>query len=1324
MPLDTSNSPVVIPNQKELALERLQNRAIRHKRLGTDIENTYSVGDLNLDNLTKYEDYVDLEGKNVVRENINKLRAENQGNFRQFVYGTAGGVGKGALHAVAGAANLLDFEAHINQAQGINDTEPNFISELMNEGVIKIGETMPIYQEDPSKVFDASDGASYFKAWEGLVDSAVQFAAPGGLITKGIGAVMKGGKMAQWVAQLATKSKTLATLVENAPAALVMNQFEGGIMAYETAKEVKGELIAARDRGELEITDEEIEDKAQEAFSDTKMFNMALLPITALQTMGIAKGLGYTRNLLTDKSTFTNRFKNFGKSFIQPNADNFFVQGAGEAAEEIAQGVMSGEAKYQAQLGTGTETGSKNFLERVKEFGTSDQALLEGAMGFFGGGVQRVMMEGISGQYSKTAREEYNKKYSEQQAFMEKMKDFTAGKAKLNAEWIQEKEALLKEGRHIEADLIDKQILGTLAVEAFQLGTMEMVENQLKDIAEGKMLPDQAQYLGEDAQAKASEMLKEVKELEQLWLKYVNNPIGTKLFNNRVNKKNYSQSLDKTNNSILDITSTIGNDIARKIEPLLTKKAIDGKTLPYNIDEVITAAINDSKESIKTGKKVTRDVRESDFNKLVEGVKNTEELGRLIELQDIKSSLVEAVNSLDKQYGKISSGKGFSEAIKTEKLKIASNKKVLELYKTNEKEQTTQTPAKGDVILDVYGQPFTVTGFNSTTSKIGVLNSLGEKTEHDKENFFKNFLDSETNTYTKFINKDIIAERKAQAAKKNNQANATKGSSEANANTAHTTSSNAQTNETAFDEIQTNNPEIDIPTLAEVKAGQSMDTAKDKVESLAWSSFNNIDEKKNPNRPTTKEAEDISEYLENPVNLLVGTRVKLEKDVNNEFSETAIKATLLDKQGNPITHNGTVISLMVREDSKLREGLQGVLSNNEVAYTTVTEKYPGYIQFDKVSPPSKLDAALGIPVKDMEFRVQTLQRFVNGKFTGEKADYDEEIGALGINKTEEGQVVVKVKTANGKPFPLRLTVNTVSETEAEVIYQMYKLLMGDVSIVASISEHPELLALIKELPIGKFLNLKEAKFKDVFKLITNQGNELAAFPMHINNHILMYGKGEHVGSFNRDVFKDPAAEAGAKLGFITWLTKYKTKNVDWRRIDNTAYKQYLVDEVVTTKAKYNANGIIFAQPLIAVDTTVQKDSSQVTDSWEEVTEVSSDIQNIADSENATVIDLLGTSLLAQKEESKLDSDTTQLVNTTNENLEGEIDAALETLLKESNPNFRDDSNFISLRNEITITLTNDKGVNKRISLAGSNESKVKNIIEGAVEIILKSKKYC
>lgn len=1228
MPIDTASNSTNKELKNNLVKDYLNQ--FSGDTVPSTSETRFFGSDLGIDPLTSYDGYVDLENKNILRQDINKMRAENQGNFRQFAYGTAGGVSKGVLHAIGGAANLLDFDAYLNHLQGINDTEQNWLSELTNSGAETVGEAMPIYQEDPSKVFDFSDGASYFKAWEGLVDSAVQFAIPGGLITKGIGAAMKGVKMMQWISQLATKSPTLAKIVQNTPASVVMNLFESNIAGYELAKEIKGELIAARDKGEVEITDEEIEDRAQEAFNDNRIFYLGLLPITGLQTMGLVKGQGFTRNLLKDRSTLTNRFKNFGSSLVAPNADNLVLQGLGEAGEEITQGVMSGESKYQALKGTGIEEGNPNFLERVKEYATSDQALLEGAMGFLGGGVQRVMMEGVSGQYSKTSREEYNKRYNEQQAFLEKMKDFTQGKTLLNVQKQVEKEQLIKEGRTVEADMLDRAAFKSLVIEASKLGTMEMVENQLNDIIKGTSLENQDELLGEEAKEKAAEYLREAKEIEKMWLKHIDSPLHTDLFDNRLASTQHTKDLDEVNREISRLNSVIADDVVRRVEPILpsTKR---GETYSYDLNEVISAAIEDLKESYKQKATIKRDTRGNEFNTLVEGLKGSEDFYRLAELQLLQKDLIEELNGLDTEFREMNTAKGYQKKVKENEVKQKRYQEIVDLYKTHTKEISTVTPSKGAKVLDEKGIVYTVGGFDSKNNKIPTVDSSGKKVEFTPEEFIAKFRNPTNQTYTTFIGKDIVEERKAEQARKE-KTTTMPNSKEHKSNVAADKDKDTPKDLASKRDGVTvlTEAEDGTPTYATAKVKQSEETNSLKGNSLAWSSFNNIDEK-NSNRPLTEDDENIASYLENPENNLVGTTVELKYAPTEEFGDK-ITATLLDNSGNPITHKGTPIVLHVRRQGSLRDTLGETIKTHGVVYTTITEKTNGYIQFQKGKDSlTKLDLATGKRAEEMDIYIQVVGEFVAGNIINDGlSEY--------VSNKEEGQVVVEVPTANGKPFPLRATVNLLSTEEAEIIYDLYVAMLQGANFSTPLSDtgYEHIVGKLDKVGLSAFLNPKTAIFKDALNLLTSHNNKEASFPLYSKNHTVFYGNIDEksVGSFHKSVLEDPKAAEGAKKQFINWLTTYKTKNVYWKLLENPKYKAYLVNNVLSTKARYNENGVVFAQPMIVVDpkvSTTNNSSSQktTTSSTIDIKEIEAKIQEV----------------LANKDFIKLSEDGRSYVNT-------------------------------------------------------------------------------
>ena len=64
------------------------------------------------------------------------------------------------------------------------------------------------------------------------------------------------------------------------------------------------------------------------------------------------------------------------------------------------------------------------------KFALDESSLVQGAMGFFGGGIQRVLMKGLSGQYGKSYKENYRKALADQETQIKANQEFL--KTKLN----------------------------------------------------------------------------------------------------------------------------------------------------------------------------------------------------------------------------------------------------------------------------------------------------------------------------------------------------------------------------------------------------------------------------------------------------------------------------------------------------------------------------------------------------------------------------------------------------------------------------------------------------------------------------------------------------------------------------------------------------------------------------------------------------------------------------------------------------------------------------------------------------------------------------
>lgn len=1178
MPLDTVDN-----SEKDLKKERFKNfqSALAPTPLSPLKEASF-VEMPHLDSPEKYEDYIDLDGYNVFKQDINKERAVNQSNLEQFAYGTLGGLSKGVLSAVENTSYLLDFDAHLKQVQGLNTSEANWLAELASSGKEAISDALPIYKENPDDVLDFSDGATVFKAWEGLLDSAVGFALPGGAISKVAGMGLKATRAAQMIAKLESVSPTFAKALQSVPAGSMMNYMEGKVMAIQEARDVREQLYAARERGEINLPDDQIEFRAEQAHDNVRIANAMLAPLSMLQMTGLSKGVGYTRNLLKEKG-FKNAFTDFGKNIITPNADNLIVQGLGEAAEEGIQGVISQESSYRALKGTGLEKGDKEFVSRVLDFATNENTILEMGMGFFGGGVQRVLMEGITGQYTKAAREDYNRRFQEQQSMKEVMTKFTEGKLENYAEYTAEKNELIKAGRLEEAAYIDDIMAAAVNRQHFETGTAEFAERTLQDIIDGKALPSQEEYLGDEGKQKAQALLDNLREQEQLWLKYADLPLQSKLFNNRVQRKASAKTLDAMNAKKSNTKSQIIDEINRKIVPTL-EATKNGTLFDFNTEALLKQATEEIITEI-TEKKSQRRPLNSDYNRLIEGVKSLDIMEDYINSDAIGKQLVETLNSYDKAYKEMFDKKTEQKIIKKEATKLerlAANRKL--------KEETTPEEVtkvgKGDQIENKFGEIFTVEGFNRDTKKSIFKDLQGNIIEMTQEEWQEQFKNSAGN-YTRRVGKKVVADKAKDASNKKKASQAKPGTPEYKTNEAQKKSSKAQNKEEEAEETEPQSNEgKGTPAQLDTEKQQAKATNPD---SLTWSSVNNVDGVENPNRPTGKEAEDIAEYLENPNNPLIGTRVRITKAPIEGFSNRLI-ATLVDSTNTPITHNGTEIFVHVRENnSEFRQNLDKALETQSEVYTTINDKAPGFLQWDDVK--TNIDIALAKSPEEMEFAIQVNGAFLNGKINSDgRPDSDETLTRFSdIN--QEGQVVVKTRTANGSTFPLRLTINTLSDTDADLIIEMYSLLLDKTTIIEDIAGYPNVTALAKDHPLitSGVLSMKGLTFKDLLRHLVHQGNRDAKFPLYYDKHVLYFGAGENVGSFSREVLNDPIAGDQAKLQLKNWLTSVKTSNVNFRKLQDPKYKRYLVKNgIVQTKARYNANGIIFAQPAIAVDTTVQK----------------------------------------------------------------------------------------------------------------------------------------
>lgn len=180
---------------------------------------------------------------------------------------------------------------------------------------------------------------------------------------------------------------------------------------------------------------------------------------------------------------------------------------------------MQSEAEYQAAKKGGIETGEpSDFTQRMIKFGTDDKALLEGAMGFFGGPAQRVLMSTLSGKYSSSYKKSIQDQIDKQDTQLKENEATLNSILNTQAKANDLKAEALMNGDTKSVELIDKTSFALLAANNFVNGTTERLERSLYDILDMDEEQSNKEGYTPDYKEKAQSMLEDLKVLEKEWI--------------------------------------------------------------------------------------------------------------------------------------------------------------------------------------------------------------------------------------------------------------------------------------------------------------------------------------------------------------------------------------------------------------------------------------------------------------------------------------------------------------------------------------------------------------------------------------------------------------------------------------------------------------------------------------------------------------------------------------------------------------------------------------------------------------------------------------
>jgi len=528
-------------------------------------------------------------------KDLRTQRARNQSGAAQGFNAIVGGVASGVLTAIDDVGYIADIDNNIKRLQDIEEIDTNSFSKAMVEGKKAIDEALPIYRTNPGEVVDFSDSGFYWSAMKGLVDSAVGF----GLVGMGAGALVKGVGMATRLATRATRMEAFvagltsdakaAQVLNSIPAAYLTNFGESKMMALETFDQILEDLAPKVKSGEL--TEKQARTIAGDKADTFMLTNKMFMVTDAIGLAGIFKGKGITRNLIDAPTT-----KNFLKSQLK-NAPL-------ESVEEIGQNILQSEQIFQAHKVAGIKDDApEDLVERMIEFGTSEQALLEGAMGFLGGplqyGITQAPFNDSKGKQST---------FDEQQTQLEKNQEFLNDKLQNFAGRQKVKTQAAMAGDETVNEELAKSVFITLASQNFMKGTTAQLERSLEEVAN-----DPASSK-EDSQV-AREHLETLADMEKEWIKNTKYQNQGQVFGNRQSRKIADRLHKATQEKKSDLERELlinGNRLAKKHNiPSVNYQELE--TVPTQPDH----------------DKRTQEEFEADYQKFINEITKTEEYSEL-----------------------------------------------------------------------------------------------------------------------------------------------------------------------------------------------------------------------------------------------------------------------------------------------------------------------------------------------------------------------------------------------------------------------------------------------------------------------------------------------------------------------------------------------------------------------------------------------------------------------------------------------------------------------------------------------------------------------
>jgi hypothetical protein len=558
-------------------------------------------------------------------DRLGQIRADRQPWTHQAGNAILGGVTSGVLTAIEDVGYILDLPNNFKSSTLLDfvgarteNVESNWLSDWAKDNKEAVNAALPIYRKDPTDTFDWNDSGFYFDMLKGALDSAVGFGLVGmgasgaikalGAGTRALSRLGDINRVTGYLNNVVAKGLQSGTL-GNVGAAYITNFGESKMMALELYNDVNNQVLDELVQQHQDIygiapegdTLKQLQLKASDIAgkeANTFMLQNKMFMLTDYMQLGsIFKTPSLARDLMSKPG-----LKTFAKTQLKTAPK--------EALEEIGQNVLQMEGKYQAQQRLKDEFGievdeaisqENDWINRVIEFATSDQALLEGMMGLISGPIQYAV---TTAPFQDTKGQ--NQRYVNQQATIRANKEFFENKANIVASKTKALEEAIANNQLGVAELMTNSQFQLLAIENFQRGTTEQLETVMREQLES---PDNTKEEKKSIQTKLDELLSLEEQYNTTYKKYAN---AGGVFQNRLVRDNLTTALD----IVTKQKDTLVDNINKEFGVLLDQhnQTQEGRTNPVSVSQILDILDNSKQEEFKALPKNIRQAINSSVN--------------------------------------------------------------------------------------------------------------------------------------------------------------------------------------------------------------------------------------------------------------------------------------------------------------------------------------------------------------------------------------------------------------------------------------------------------------------------------------------------------------------------------------------------------------------------------------------------------------------------------------------------------------------------------------------------------------------------------------